>query len=213
MPRPATPRPGFSLLRIHNSKKPHNIANLSAKAKADLIDSIAQDIEGCIWAIGHYSKLGVLNATHTLGFDQVIKDIYEEEHNRNEKMLRGVMRRLKRYKKQVRSQRKQCRRLEANLREKRQAAIEEGGSMDSDSSSVYSQMASMQTTFSAYDGVTNEQSSSVGNECDTAEQPLQDKAPIPPKESPNEPMQSSTLAPLSAPPRGMEVEYESAGDP
>lgn len=155
MPRPANPKPGFSLLRIHSSKKPHNIANLSAKGKADLINSIAQDIEGCIWAIGHYVKLGVLDSSHTLGFDQVINDIHNDERHENDKVLQRALRKVERYKKRAKVQRKRCKRLETRLRRERGEAIEER-STDSDSSTPYSEMASMQTTFLARDGSSNE---------------------------------------------------------
>jgi hypothetical protein len=206
MPRPANPKPGFSLLRIHNSKKPHNIANLSTKAKADLINSIAQDIEGCIWAIGHYVKLGVLDSKHTLGFDQVINDIHNDERHENEEVLLRALRKLERYKKRAKAQRKRCKRLEAKLRKERGQATEEG-STDSDSSTMYSEMASMQTTFSTRDGSSSGGSQLTFNTSNGTEQGLQSNAPIPSVEPLDEPM-TSPPAPPSPPRRSMEVEYE-----
>lgn len=187
MPRPANPKPGFSLLRIHSSKKPHNIANLSNKAKADLINSIAQDIEGCIWAIGHYVKLGVLDSSHTLGFDQVINDIHNDERHENEKVLQRALRKLERYKKRAKAQKKRYERLETKLRKERGEAIEEG-STDSDSLIAYSEMASMQTTFLARDGNSDEESQITTS--NGTGQGLQCNAPIASVESFDEPMTS-----------------------
>ncbi|EED21008.1 hypothetical protein TSTA_082410 [Talaromyces stipitatus ATCC 10500] len=149
MPRPATPKPGFSLLRLNNSKKPHNIASLSTQAKINLINSIAQDIEGCIWAVGHYVKLGVLDSTHTLGFDQVLNDIYKDERSDNEEVLLWALRSMERYKKQARAERKRAKRLDAKLR--RERGEEQGNGdhsddenpIDSDSSTAYPEMKSM----------------------------------------------------------------------
>lgn len=206
MPRPANPKPGFSLLRIHSSKKPHNIANLSTKAKAELINSIAQDIEGCIWAIGHYSKLGVLDSTHTLGFDQVINDIHNDERHENEEVLQRTLRKLQRYKKRAKVQKKRCKRLEDKLRKERAKGSEEGPN-DSDTSTVYPEMASMQTTFSTRDGSSHEGSQSTIKTIDCTGQRLQGNAPIQSVESPDELMTSPPPAPPS-PQSSMEVEYE-----
>ena len=208
MPRPANPKPGFSLLRIHSSKKPHNIANLSAKAKVDLINSIAQDIEGCIWAIGHYVKLGVLDSSHTLGFDQVINDIHNDERHENDKVLQRALRKVERYKKRAKAQRKRCKRLETRLRSERGEAIEEG-STDSDSSTPYSEMASMQTTFLARGGSSNEGHQTTLNTSNNgAGQGLQGNAPIQSVEFPDEPMTSPPPAPPSPLRNSMEVEFE-----
>ncbi|RAO66541.1 uncharacterized protein BHQ10_002553 [Talaromyces amestolkiae] len=207
MPRPANPKPGFSLLRIHSSQKPHNIANLSTKAKAELINSIAQDIEGCIWAIGHYSKLGVLDSTHTLGFDQVINDIHNDERHENKEVLQRTLRKLERYKKRAKAQKKRCKRLEAKLQKERAKHTEEG-SNDSDTSTIYSEMASMQTTFSTRDGKSNEAFRSAINGGDGTGQALQGTAPIQSVESPDEPMTSPPPAFPSPPRRSMEVDYE-----
>lgn len=206
MPRPANPKPGFSLLRIHNSKKPHNIANLSTKAKVDLINSIAQDIEGCIWAIGHYVKLGVLDSSHTLGFDQVINDIHNSERYENEEVLRWAVRRVNRYKKRAKAERKRCKRLEAKLRKERR----EGGD-DSDSSTPYLEMAPMQSTFSTRnDGSSNEGSPSTVNTNVGTAQETQGNALIQSMEPPDEPMTSPPLLPPSPPRRSMEVEFQRA---
>jgi hypothetical protein len=90
MPRPTLPKPGFSLLRLHNTQSPHHIATLSSTAKTNLVDSIAQDIEGCIYAIGYYINSGVLDAENTLQFDQVIQTIKREERHALRKMFRRV---------------------------------------------------------------------------------------------------------------------------
>lgn len=97
MPRPALPRPGFSLLRLHNTQSPHRIATLSPTAKTSLVDSIAQDIEGCIYAIGYYTDSGVLDAENTLQFDQVMQKIKSEEKH----ALRKMFRKIKVYKKEA----------------------------------------------------------------------------------------------------------------
>jgi hypothetical protein len=90
MPRPALPKPGFSLLRLHNTQSPNRIATLSPTAKTNLIDSVAQDIEGCIYAIGYYTHSGVLDAENTLQFDQVMQKIKNEEKHALRKMFRKV---------------------------------------------------------------------------------------------------------------------------
>lgn len=201
MPRPANPKPGFSLLRIHSSQKPHSIANLSTKAKADLINSIAQDIEGCIWAIGHYVKLGILDSSHTLGFDQVINDIHNGERLENEELLQRALRKVEHYKKLAKAQRKRCKRLEAKLRKERTLRIEEG-SIDSDSLTVCSEMASMQTTFCP-----NESSQTTLNMSNSTTQVLQGNASIQSVNSHDEPM-TSPLPAHPSPPRSMEVHDE-----
>lgn len=95
MPRPAVPKPGFSLLRLHNSQNPHRIATLSPAAKTSLIDSVAQDIEGCIYAIGYYTDSGVLSSQNTMQFDQVMQKIKSEE----KRALRKIVRKARAYKK------------------------------------------------------------------------------------------------------------------
>lgn len=139
MPRPAIPKPGFSLLRLHSSKKPHNILNLSSQAKTDLINSIAQDIEGCIWAVGYYVKMGVLNSTHTLGFDQVINDIRGDDRRENEKILSWASNKIERYKKRARAEKRRAKKLAARLRDRK--------SPDYDSSSSYPEMSLMKNCF------------------------------------------------------------------
>ncbi|KAE8553900.1 hypothetical protein TMatcc_006613 [Talaromyces marneffei ATCC 18224] len=207
MPCPANPKPGFSVLRIHSSKRPHNIANLSSKAKKELINSIAQDIEGCIWAVGHYVKLGVLDSTHTLGFDQVINDIHNTERYENEEVLHWAVRRLKRYKKRARAERKRCKKLETKLRKETEKDSEED-STDSESSPVYSKMASMQTTFSSRDnGSPGEGCSTTINTRNGIGQGMKGNVSIQSVESVDEPMISPPPAPLS-PQRSMEVEFE-----
>lgn len=207
MPRPANPKPGFSLLRIHSSQKPHNIANLSTKAKAELINSIAQDIEGCIWAIGHYSKLGVLDSTHTLGFDQVINDIHNDQRHENEEMLQRTLHKLERYKKRTKAQKKRCKRLEAKLQKERAKRTEESTN-DSDTSTVYSEIASMQTTFSTREGHSNKASQSAINTANDTGEGLQRTAPIQSVEFPDEPMASPPPAIPSPPRRSMEFDYQ-----
>ncbi|CRG90927.1 hypothetical protein PISL3812_07973 [Talaromyces islandicus] len=97
MPRPALPRPGFSLLRLHNTQNPHRITTLSPSAKTNLVDSVAQDIEGCIYAIGYYADSGVLDAENTLQFDQVIQNIKSDER----RALRKMFRKMRAYKKEA----------------------------------------------------------------------------------------------------------------
>lgn len=119
MPRPAIPKPGYSLLRLHNSQNPHIVAKLSPTAKTTLINSIAQDIEGCIWAVGQYIRLGVLDASNTLEFDHVINDIHREEREEMEKLLQKMVDKMEAFKQQAKTAKRQLKRFRAKRRQER----------------------------------------------------------------------------------------------
>lgn len=120
-------------------------------------------------------------------------------------MLQRALRKLERYKKRAKAQKKRYERLETKLRKERGEAIEEG-STDSDSLIAYSEMASMQTTFLARDGNSDEESQITTS--NGTGQGLQCNAPIASVESFDEPMTSPPPSPPSPRQRSMEVEYE-----
>lgn len=122
-------------------------------------------------------------------------------------MLERTLRKMERYKKRAKAQRKRCKKLETRLRKERGERVEEG-STDSDSSTPYSEMASMQTTFSVHDGSSNEGAQTALNTSNNgAGQELQGNSPIQSVEFPDEPMTSPPAHP-SPLRRSMEVEYE-----
>ncbi|KAH8703082.1 hypothetical protein BGW36DRAFT_354515 [Talaromyces proteolyticus] len=112
MPRPALPKPGFSLLRLHNTQNPHHIATLSSAAKTSLIDSIAEDIEGCVYVIGHYCQTGVLDTNNTVQFDQVIRKIKHGER----RALRKTLQRMRSLKKQAKKAKKGLRMMKSLMK-------------------------------------------------------------------------------------------------
>ncbi|OKL61581.1 hypothetical protein UA08_03262 [Talaromyces atroroseus] len=120
MPRPAIPKPGFSVLRLHNSKNPHLIAHLSSAEKRNLLNSVAQDIEGCIWVVGHYIQSGHLDATHTFEFDQIINEIHRDERDEMEKKLRKMTVKTKIYKRREKALRREMKKRQERRRQRRE---------------------------------------------------------------------------------------------
>jgi hypothetical protein len=119
MPRPAIPKPGFSVLRLHNSKHPHLITHLSSIEKINLMNSVAQDIEGCIWVVGHYIQSGHLDATHTFEFDHIINEIHRGERDELEERLQKMSAKAKIYKRRAKEMRREAKRGRDRRRQKK----------------------------------------------------------------------------------------------